>query len=269
MSGQHYSYITYHQTELYFQKFGTGKKVLLAFHGYGENSSAFKKIGEVLAEQYTVYSFDLFFHGKSRWPFGSKVLTKAFWLALIQHFLSSENIDRFSMAGYSMGSKFLLTILEAHAASIETIFFMAPDGIATNRWYKLATYPLFLRGVFKLTVRFPKPLFAFMQLMLTLKIVDKGVIKFARTEMNSQAKRKRVYDSWIVFRHLNFDMAVIAGLINKYQIPIKMILGKYDKIMTPEGMQTLLNKVTDHELILLENGHNRLPDAFARYLQTQ
>ncbi|MDN5211478.1 alpha/beta hydrolase [Fulvivirgaceae bacterium BMA12] len=269
MSGQHYSYITYHQTELYFQKFGTGKKVLLAFHGYGENSDTFKKIGEVLGEQYTIYSFDLFFHGKSKWPFGSKVLKKEFWLALIRHFLDSENIDRFSMAGYSMGSKFLLTILEAHATRIDDIFFIAPDGIATNTWYRLATYPMFLRRVFKLTVRFPKPLFAFMQLMLKLKIVDKGVIKFAKSEMNSPVKRKRVYDSWIVFRHLSFDMAVIAGLINRHQIPIKMILGKYDKIMTPEGMQALLNKVTDHELIVLETSHNRLPDAFAKYLQTQ
>ena len=242
---------------------------MLAFHGYGENSNAFKKIGEVLAEQYTVYSFDLFFHGRSKWPFGSKALEKEFWAKIVENFLSHENIDSFSMAGYSMGSKFLLTILEACADKTEEIFFIAPDGIATNTWYKMATYPLFLRGVFKLTVRFPKPLFAFMQLMFVLKIMDKGVIRFARSEMDSLVKRKRVYNSWVVFRHLSFDMAVIAALINKHQIPIKMILGKYDKLMTPEGMQVLLNKITDHELIILETGHNRLPDVYAKYLQTQ
>ena len=62
---------------------------MLAFHGYGENSGVFKKIGEVLTEQYTIYSFDLFFHGKSKWPFGSKALEKKFWLEIIENFSGS------------------------------------------------------------------------------------------------------------------------------------------------------------------------------------
>ena len=158
-------------------------------------------------------------------------------------FLDRENIDKFSIAGYSLGSKFLLAILEGKASKIEKIFLIAPDGITTNTWYNLATYPVFLRGIFKLMVRFPKPLFSFMKLMLKLKIVERGVIKFARSEMNSLKKRKRVYYSWVVFRHLSFDMEIVARLINDHQISTTMILGKYDKIMTVENMQKLLKKI--------------------------
>ena len=240
---------------------------MLAFHGYGQNSHAFEKIGESIERQYTLYSFDLFFHGKSIWPFGSKPLEKKLWLEIVQNFLDSEGIDKFSIAGYSMGGKFLLAILETLAPKIEAIFFIAPDGIKTNPWYSLATYPIFLRGIFKVMVRFPKPLFGLMHLMLRLKIVEKGLIKFARLKMNSEVKRRRVYYSWVVFRYLSFDMEIISGLINSHQIPVKMILGKFDKIITLENMLTLLEKLKDYELIMLETGHNQLLDEFAMYLQ--
>ena len=267
MSTQVYSHLTYHQTVLYFQKFGTGNKVLLAFHGYGQNGAAFEEIGETLQAQYTVYSFDLFFHGKSIWPFGGKALEKKFWIEIVQDFLVSQSINRFSLAGYSMGGKFLLAILEALAPKIEMIFFVAPDGIRTSTWYSLATYPLFVRGIFKAMIRFPQPLFILMNLMLRLKIVEKGLLKFARLEMNSETKRRRVYYSWVVFRHLRFDLEAIADLINHYRIPTHMVLGKYDKIVTLENMEILLEKLKDYRLIMLDAGHNTLLEEFAMYLR--
>ena len=85
--------------------------------------------------------------------------------------------------------------------------------------------------------------------------------------MNSEAKRRRVYNSWVVFRHLSFDMETIAMLINDHGIPLKMVLGKFDKIITLENMQILLEKLKDYKLIVLEAGHNQLLDEFALHLQ--
>ena len=267
MSRKAYSHSIYHQTVLYFQKFGTGDKVLLAFHGYGQNSSAFEKIGASVRTKYTIYSFNLFFHGKSVWPYGTKPLSKTYWVEVIENFLREEAIKTFSVAGYSMGGKFLLAILEAMAPKIEQIFFIAPDGIRTNPWYNLATYPIIFRRLFKVMVRYPQPLFGLMKLLLNLRVLEKGLIKFARNKMDSEIKRKRVYNSWVVFRHLSFNMENIADLINHHDIPVKMILGRYDKIITLDNMQDLLEKLNDYELIMLETGHNLLLDEFASYLQ--
>ena len=267
MSETAYSHLSYHQTVLYFQKFGSGNKVLLAFHGYGQNSKAFEKIAETIGTKYTLYSFDLFFHGKSTWPFGSKPLRKTFWTEIIQNFLSSNGVSKFSLAGYSMGGKFVLATLEAFAPKIEEVFLIAPDGIKTNPWYSLATYPVFLRGVFKVMIRFPKPLFTLMDAMLYLRVLERGLIKFARRKMNTEIKRRRVYYSWVVFRHLTFDMEKIAGLINLHDIRVNMVLGKFDKIITGENMQVLVEKLNDCKLIMLETGHNLLMDEFAMHLQ--
>ena len=267
MSETAYSHLTYHQTVLYFQKFGSGNKVLLAFHGYGQNCNAYEKIAESIGKEYTLYSFDLFFHGKSTWPLGSRPLQKTFWVEIIQNFLSNNGVGRFSLAGYSMGGKFALAILEALAPKIEEVFLIAPDGIKTNPWYSLATYPVFLRGIFKVMIRFPQPLFGLMDAMLHLRVLEKGLIKFARRKMNTEIKRRRVYYSWVVFRHLKFDMEKIAGLINLHSIRVNMVLGKFDKIITIENMEVLVEKLIDCKLIMLETGHNLLMDEFAMHLQ--
>ena len=60
--------------------------------------------------------------------------------------------------------------------------------------------------------------------------------------MNTPEKRKRVYYSWVVFRRLEVDLKIIAGLINHYSIPVTLIIGKYDKVIKPENMKRLLKR---------------------------
>jgi hypothetical protein len=76
--------------------------------------------------------------------------------------------------------------------------------------------------------------------------------------MNSVEKRQRVYYSWVVFRHLTFNAARIAGIINTHGIGLTLIVGKYDKAITPANMQRLTNRVNDFRLEILESGHSGL-----------
>ena len=91
-----------------------------------------------------------------------------------------------------------------------------------------------------------------------LNWVDKGLIRFADFQMNSEAKRKRVYYSWVVFRHLTFDLKKIADIINQNNIRLTMIVGKYDKVIRAENMQRLLKHVREYRLEILESGHTGL-----------
>ena len=81
---------------LYYQKFGNGKQIMLAFHGFGQESSVYKCLADVLTE-YTFYAFDLFFHGKSQWDFPENYLRSQRWKELLQDFLDKENIQKFSL----------------------------------------------------------------------------------------------------------------------------------------------------------------------------
>jgi hypothetical protein len=90
------------------------------------------------------------------------------------------------------------------------------------------------------------------------KLADRGLIRFADYQMNTETKRKRVYYSWVVFRHLTFDLKKIAKLINENNIQLTMIVGKYDKVIRPENMHRLLKHVRHYKLEVLESGHTGL-----------
>lgn len=256
MLSKHFFY--FKNTQLHYAKKGSGSKILLTFHGFGQDYKAFDPVIDQLTDEYTVYSFDLFYHGKSNWSNNEKALSKTFWHQLIEAFTSQHHITNFSILCFSMGGKFALSTIESMPHHIDQVVMMAPDGIKTSMWYSLATYPLFFQKLFKSMIVKPNRFFNIIKMLNKLKLVDKGILKFAKSQMNTVKKRRRVYYSWIIFKDLHFDLSEIANRINQHQVKTLMVLGKYDKIITRQGMNRLLDKVPDSRLLIITSGHNDL-----------
>lgn len=245
---------------LSYIKAGHGSQVMLAFHGFGQDHSIFAKHIHLLDAQFTIYAFDLFFHGQSQWPELDTPLSKKFWSCLLNILIEKHKLLRFSLMGYSLGAKFVLATLEAVPKRVLAVYFIAPDGIQTNFWYKLATYPVAVRKLFKGLIDNPGLFQMLTSCAIWLKILDKTVARFALSQMDTTEKRRRVYYSWIVFRHLKFDMKIIAYLINAGNIKITMIVGQYDKVITLKNTQKLLDKLKNYHLEILKTGHNGMMD---------
>lgn len=260
-----YSYHEYQKALLHYSRFGKGEKALLFFHGFGQTSAHFRELEEVFGEEYTIYSFDLFYHGKSFWHERDKPLTKAFWSAMLEDFLKKNSIGKFSLLGFSMGGKFVLATLESMPERIEKITLIAPDGVKTSFWYSLATYPGWIQGFFRKIIINPSLYYKLINFLKFLRLIDKGIVRFANTQMLTREQRRRVYYSWVVFKELQFDMKAISGLINKHQIETEMFLGAYDKIITRKNMYGLLRGVKAHRLHMLQTGHSALISAVAGY----
>jgi len=255
MPGQ---FFEFEKTKLYYSRTGKGSNVLLQFHGFGQDHSAFQKLDDHLHAHYTVYSFDIFFHGQSEWNKGEEPLEKSFWKDLLSRFLQQHQITKFSLMGFSMGGKFALATLETFPDRVESVFLIAADGVTISSWYSLATYPAPIRSLFKSMINFPQRFKAIENFALKTKLIDKGIIRFIDSQMNTPEKRSRVYYSWVVFRHLNFDMNKMADLINKHDISVTVIVGKYDKVIPVQNMNPLIHKLKTHRLEILESGHNAL-----------
>lgn len=249
------SFIHYRKNLLHYVKAGNGKDPLLVFHGFGQDHTLYVPLLKSLSPRYTLYIIDLFFHGKSEWNEGEQPLDKVSWANIVGALLHEQSITTFSILAYSLGGKFALATLESFPDRIKNIFLIAPDGVKTSFWYSMATYPKILRKFFKSMI-FRHDRFLWIATKLhKSNIVDKGLIRFADYQMNSEAKRRRVYYSWVVFRHMTFDLKKIAGLINQYGIRLTMIVGEYDKVIRPENMHRLLNHIPRHRLIILASGH--------------
>ena len=259
-------HIKYGANKLYYSTAGKGKMPLLAFHGFGQSKEFYETFSTLLEDTYKVYAFDIFFHGHSEWRNRDRALEKQNWEEILRQFLAKHQITEFAVCGYSMGGKFALASLELFPRRISQLILIAPDGIKTLFWYSLATYPTAFRRFFRAMIVKPKYFYHLLKFTKKLGIVDKSLLKFANTQMNTREKRRRVYLSWVVFRQFKFDLKLIAFLINQHKIPTLMFTGKYDKIITADNMMDLLQHVKEYEHIILEAGHNTLIADTAKHL---
>jgi pimeloyl-ACP methyl ester carboxylesterase len=241
--------------QLHYIKAGNGNDPLLFFHGFGQDHSIYVPIIKSLTARYSIYIFDLYFHGKSIWGQGEKPLTKNHWKETMNYFFQQEQILSFSVAGFSLGGKFALATFESFPEKCKKIFLLAPDGIDTSLWYSLATYPFAIRKFFKSLITHPNRFTALVRLLNRFKVVDQGLIRFADFQMSTEEKRSRVYHSWVVFRHLAFNLKKIARLMDDHHVDVVIVVGKYDNVVKPERIEKFAKMIKRCRFEVAPSGH--------------
>jgi len=247
---------------------GNGKKPAIAFHGFGQDSSYYKCFGQALGKEYTIYSFDLPYHGNDDTEKTENPVDRNMLRTFFQDFIESKKILQFTNIGFSIGAKISLVLLELFPEKTERIILMAPDGFRTNIWYKLATGSRPTRSLFKYIIYNPDFFFRFSDAMVSLKLIHPGISRFARSQMNSSQKREKVYYTWMFFRKLRFPKNRILATLAEYKIPISIFLGNDDKIIQPEQFRFMSDdQRVDCKMLILDAGHNHLIEKTARYLE--
>ena len=121
----------------YFTK-GRGHMAILAFHGFGQDHTAFNGIADALAIN-SLFSFDLFFHGKAS-GLSTKHPYKTYWKVLMEKFWRKIQLSVSRYWVLVWAEKFVLACLEAFPAKN---FGRLPVGARWHQnkfWYRLATY---------------------------------------------------------------------------------------------------------------------------------
>lgn len=255
------------KTTLHYQTYGSGPRIVLAFHGYGQSESHWRGLAAVLGNTVTIYAFDLFYHGKSRLAKADAPLIKKRLGELLEQFLTENNIGSFSLLAFSMGAKFALTAVESFPGRVEKVWLIAPDGLQRQFWYSLATYPPWMRGVLGRAVLRPQRLLRFLDALGQRRVVDTNLVRFAQWQLDSREKRLRVYRSWVGFRLLVFKLKDLAHTLNTHRVAVTFFLGKYDRVIPHAGLQRFINSLHQAQTVLLETGHAGLIYDVAAYLR--
>jgi pimeloyl-ACP methyl ester carboxylesterase len=265
MERKHY-FFHYKQASLHYSVYGNGNKPLFLFHGFGLRGEVFYELEKVLAKEYTLYNFDLFFHGKSEWKAGEAPMTEAFWKDLVTQFIKEKNISSFSLLGYSIGAKLVWSTVKNISDKVKEIIVIAPDGITSNTWYTLATRTALDRAIFKAILFNEKIITALIKTGRWLRLVPSITIRFAESQLGTEEQRKRVYQTWLLFRKLRGDNKKLAFEINNNKIDLTIYLGAHDKIITYEIVLPLVEKVIMKNVIILPAGHSNLIQAVKNHL---
>ena len=252
--------------ELHYHKLGQGPRILLAFHGIGQDGiSCFRPFEAHLGEHYTVYAFDLFFHGKNA-SVKSELITKQLWRSLIQDFLQKNNINKFDIAGFSMGGRFAMATLEAFSDKIENVFLIAPDGVSEHPLYSLASRFGPARGVFRFSMRHPKMFFNVAGFLQKVGLVNVSLYRFVQQVLNTPEKRNTIFRSWVNFRELRFDISSLHKMASVNNVSIYLFVGQYDKLLKPAAVQKLATLLPDNRYIILKSGHTQLVEHAAKWI---
>ena len=237
-------------------------------------TSCFHPFAQHLGDYYTIYAFDLFFHGQSRGLTSEDnfsdddILTKVVWRNFIQDFLTTQKITRFDVAGFSLGGRYALATAEAFPASLDKLLLMAPDGVVEHPLYTLATRFAPARWVFRQLVRNPEPLFAVAELARQLRLIPKNLVYFVRYMLDTPEERIRLYRTWVSLRYLSFSIESLNENLIARNVDIWLFTGMYDTVFPPRRLKILSRRMPPERFVILESSHTRLVEKTAAYLAT-
>ncbi len=247
-------YIQAGKEKLHYLEWGNGKRLLLAFHGYEDDAEMFNPLQQYLSEEYTILSFDLPHHGKSKWSEDTQ-LTKQELMALVESLKITYNVSKVSLLGYSMGGRVCLTIIACLPASIDKVVLIASDGLTQNSYYYFFTHNYFGKKIFRNLLDRPMPYFRLMNLLKKMRLVNASRHKFAMHFLQTEKSRKFLLHVWIGMSDIMPGPVKLRMAIRRYAIPISIFMGFYDKIIPPSMAEKFKSGLDTVQLFILEKGH--------------
>lgn len=229
------SLLRYKNSDISYTCFGDGPGILLCFHGYGEKASAFNFLEKYIGSQYTAYSVDLPFHGKTDWKEGYD-FTPDDLLQIARRIIignsQKQPVDKeFSLIGYSLGGRMALCLYQTIPERVEKLILLAPDGLKVNFWYWLSTQTLIGNKFFAFTMKHPGWFFGFLKLLNKLGLVNASIFKFVNYYIENEEVRKQLYARWTALRKIKPSIEKIKEIVVKQNTPVKLIYGKHDRII--------------------------------------
>ncbi len=260
---------------LEYKQFGTGKSLVLAFHGFNRPLEDMQIFESILEKDQSIISVHLFDHGASTWPEQFNIeegISLFTFQELLIAFLSELKTDSFSLIGYSLGGKICLSILEMNAFNIERTLLIAPDGLYTNPFYRLLIGTRMGRSLFRSVAKNPRKVLGITDRLKSLRLIDAKLHRFVHVHLgegNRFEDRMRIYNSWLAFQHFRPNLRRILELVEKERVDLKIIMGKQDSVIKAKhGKRILKLGLNKGCLHYLNQGHQLINHTTIEYINS-
>ena len=249
--------ISHKDMELAYHVFGEGKTAVLCFHGHGRSSLDFEFLAN---KDRKVISFDLFLHGDSTFDDSRiyhNLITGDDVEKLLEKLLEKEKIGKFHWVAYSQGGRFTLTAYPRFKGRVLSLNLLAPDGLNDTNFYSWSQRRWWARGLFKRWVRRPQELMAITKALAKAKIIRPKIVDFLDYYTEDRERLSLAHKSWRSFRKLRPSNKKIKLALDETGIEFRLIMGKYDQIITVKSANSFLEALDRKEsLIVLPYGHD-------------
>ena len=261
-------FVSHAAGKLAYRRFGSGSEVWVFFHGFGQRHQDLLAFEKLRTPNQRYLFVDLIYHGQSSWNSSEKPLTKEEWKAILQALLEQEAVTTFHLVGYSMGGKFALLSYELMPERVSSLSLLAPDGIKTGLWYSMSNYPSGIYPLFKRVIFRPERFFRLIDGLKTAGLLQKSLVKFVKTQLETRSKRAQAYLVWKVLSGIHLQQSTIIRQLRQRPIPVTVVLGEFDRMVSPKNLKRFTDKLPQIQLIQLPVGHGQLIEATVSHLST-
>lgn len=251
------NFVALDDIKLFYDVYGSGNVSVLCLHGNSRSPEDFKFLAN---EQRKIISIHLFLHGKSTFSkerFHRNFIQVEHVEKLLEKILNKEKVNHFHWVAYSQGGLFTLTAFPALAERVESLSLLAPDGLNDSSFYAWSQRRWWARKLFKRWTKRPQELMSISKVLAKLRIIHPKILEFLDFYTSEPERLKMAFKSWSSFRKLRPDESAIRKAFQKYSIPFQLIIGKYDKIISPDSAKSFLKSINQTEALnILPHGHD-------------
>ncbi len=257
--------------DLHYYKYGTGEEHMLCFHGFGMHGKQFRELEPELGKKYTFWGFDLFFHKSTRLKDQSletiKIgLTKKELANFIIEFCKAQNISRFSVIGYSMGTHYATTIAEELPEMINDYILAAPSSIKPGKIIQFFSRNAFGNKIIEKVSLSKDAMLNLLKLCKRARFVDAEGYAILLKEIETHELRFNLYACLTYLRFLTTDESKLIHVLNNHSIRSIFIFGQRDKSYPLSIGKSFLPKIKKAEILNLNEGHEMINKDFAKVL---
>ena len=239
---------------------GNGPRVVVCFHGYGEDARSFSFLASAAGEECTFLAPDLPLHGQTQWNEGP-LFSPTDLLKLVNALLQ-DNADcrgRLTLAGFSMGGRMALQLYQLIPEQVERLLLLAPDGLKVNGWYWLSTQTWAGNKIFAFTMKHPGWFTGMLKALNVLGLVHASFYKFTHYYIHDPNVRRQLYLRWTGFRKIKPQLSLIKKRVVLHRTTVRLVYGEHDRIILPAPGERFRRGLEAHcSLIILPSGHQVL-----------
>lgn len=241
---------TYKDHTISYHKFGDGPRTIIAFHGFSFSSTSFSFIAPAFQPEYTIYSFDMPFHGNTVW--GSEQAKLDDIIEIIKDFLSTFKIDKFELMGFSFGARCCQLMVPHFEGLVERVWLFAPLKFSSIWLWTVSRIPMSLRSTIHNNYQ---RILGGTQFLRRVGLAHRGTVQFMERNLKSKTKRNRVFAYWLSLADYRLDKSLFLQSVKEQGIPINIVFGAYDDISNPKDGKWMKSNHTPTIAHTVPKGH--------------
>jgi len=245
---------------------------MLCFHGFGMHGKQFALLEADWGDKYTFWGFDLFFHNATilkNNDLGTikAGLRKKDLASFLLMFCKEQNINRFSVIGYSMGSHYATAIVEEVPELIDDYIVVAPASINPGRVIRLFSQNKVGNKLMEKMALSKTALVNLLMLLHKVRIIDEEAHSILLKEVGTYQLRFNLYACLTYLRFLTTDEERLIHALNNFPINSIFIFGRRDKSYPLSIGKKFLPRIKNAKVLNLDESHEIINQRVAKVLK--